>query len=246
MKIIPKKGIGKIDLHIEKIDLALIDEARRLVLDNAKSLIEESEILFKKQKYARAFTLAHLAGEELAKIPMLFRYGMYIVIGKNIDIREFDKKFRNHKSKIKGISAFDFMTNPIASIRILKDDIKFTDNYDSLKNMGLYVSGWGIGFISPLEIFDKEMANNALTLARFRFKKMNALEKHQIKFKSIQKNEILFKDLKNFASELDKAIENPSYLKMFFDKEFKNWRHLKHRKSQKESISTGHRTLKNH
>jgi AbiV family abortive infection protein len=52
---------------------------------NAHSLIEESTTLRKSGSFARAYALAHLASEEAAKISMLFRCGILVIMGNPVN-----------------------------------------------------------------------------------------------------------------------------------------------------------------
>jgi len=58
-----------------------IEEGRKKILENGLELIQEAELLFEHQRYARSYSLSHLATEELMKIQML-------------NTIEFKKKFK--------------------------------------------------------------------------------------------------------------------------------------------------------
>jgi len=50
-----------------------VEIARVQILENATSLLQESNLLFENGLFARSYTLAHLASEDMVKIPMLVR-----------------------------------------------------------------------------------------------------------------------------------------------------------------------------
>ncbi|MFO1206918.1 MAG: AbiV family abortive infection protein [Burkholderiales bacterium] len=49
------------------LSVAEIERLRALVFQNSVELLEEADLLFQHKRFARAYTLAHLSSEELAK-----------------------------------------------------------------------------------------------------------------------------------------------------------------------------------
>ena len=85
---------------------------RSKILENSRELIEDAEVLLKENRFPRAFSLAHLACEEMAKLPMLARPSAEIIIGENVDWSKLNIRMRNHQYKILGILMNDFLVNP--------------------------------------------------------------------------------------------------------------------------------------
>ncbi|MBY0213868.1 AbiV family abortive infection protein [Priestia aryabhattai] len=70
------------------------------IYENACELIEEAEILYNHQKYARAYLCAHISFEELGKLPMLNSVALNIYNGIKVDWKYLNKRIRDHKRKI--------------------------------------------------------------------------------------------------------------------------------------------------
>jgi AbiV family abortive infection protein len=146
-----------------------IQQGRLKVLQNAASLVEEAELLAEAGKSARAFTLAHLATEELAKIPMLARVAMELLIGEKVDYQKLERRFRSHRSKSGNAVLFDYIHAELpasteeesASARLVS-----TKELNDKKNASLYVSYAKSGFVSPAEEITAEQAGVAIARAR--------------------------------------------------------------------------------
>src|SRR5260221_11444530 len=69
-------------------------------VENAAELIEEAVILLDRSRYARAYTLAHLALEELAKGGVWIALSAELARGHQIDWSTVDKRLRDHVRKI--------------------------------------------------------------------------------------------------------------------------------------------------
>lgn len=70
------------------------------IYENACELIDEAELLYKNQKYARSYLCSHSAFEEFGKIPMLHSAAVEIHMGKKVDWKSLNKRIRNHIEKI--------------------------------------------------------------------------------------------------------------------------------------------------
>ena len=90
-----------------------IDLAREKVFENAQALVEDAEILFSNHRYARAYALAHLACEELAKLPMLVTAGLELACGRRVDWKKLDKRFRSHSEKWHNLHIVDYTLSEI-------------------------------------------------------------------------------------------------------------------------------------
>jgi len=80
------------------IDDAQIASAMHLSFCNAVELLEEAELLFERKRYARAFGLAVLALEELAKPPLLLN-ALFIEKGDQKTWQAFWKALHSHQHK---------------------------------------------------------------------------------------------------------------------------------------------------
>ncbi|MGE7928211.1 AbiV family abortive infection protein [Lysinibacillus xylanilyticus] len=70
------------------------------IYENACELLEEAELLYNNQKYARAYLCAHIAFEEFGKLPMLNTAALNVYNGVKIDWKYLSKRIRDHKRKI--------------------------------------------------------------------------------------------------------------------------------------------------
>ena len=90
------------------LSLGQIEAARELLISNATDLIDESNLLLKEKRYARSYTLAHIACEELSKIPMLVRAGTWVALGYRVDWKALDKRLKSHQAKVRQTAVLDF------------------------------------------------------------------------------------------------------------------------------------------
>lgn len=143
------------------------------ILRNAENLISEAKLLYEANRIPRAYTLSHLAREELAKIPMLFRVGAQILAGTTPDWRNFWKRFRDHKAKIRN----DLVVQAVATSSVIGDAapellevmVATVDLRNDRKNNSLYVSFSDTGFASPDEAITAEVAARTIHLAEYTY-----------------------------------------------------------------------------
>jgi len=142
------------------------------VLDNARELVEEAELLLGKERYARAYALAHLACEEMAKIPMLVRAVTGALMGLEFDWAKLERRLRSHRDKVTGILFIDYVVDPNmeddADIERLREDLKRLPLYNKLKNWSLYTDLSEGVFHKPSEVISEHLAAGLVKLARGR------------------------------------------------------------------------------
>lgn len=138
---------------------------------NAKELLRESEVLFQDKAFARSYTLAHIAREEIAKCKILYAAGRRLASGIEVDWKLTLKRLRDHKSKLKQ----ETVENSILAA-MLGDEEGFekiasgaTDSSEKRnddKNNSLYVGISADGKISlPNKVIDKVLAERNIQLA---------------------------------------------------------------------------------
>jgi len=164
---------------MSKFSIKEIEKILIKFLDNARELLEEADLLLENKKFARAYSLAHLACEEVAKIIMISRTAYEITRGKDIDWERIIKRLRNHREKIKDILFLDFLysskTENDEDIKtFLKNLDKMTKYDNDFKNYSLYTSLIENKFYKPSELFSHEFVKGFIKLAHNRF---NAIEK---------------------------------------------------------------------
>ena len=153
----------------------------QMALENAKSLAAEASILYEAKFFSRSYALGHLAREELAKVSMLYRAAIHVLIGDQPDWRKLSKRFHGHKQKIindqlhqmnsvtlddlraSGVSIDDEGWKRLQELRMSEKGIAFTNER---KNSALYVSWDGSKFVKPEDEFSERQAFRSLTLAQ--------------------------------------------------------------------------------
>lgn len=86
-----------------KINQLKVDELEKLFLtiyENACELLEEAELLFNHEKYARAYLCSHIAFEEFGKLPMLYSAALNVHNGIKVNWKHLNSRIRDHKRKI--------------------------------------------------------------------------------------------------------------------------------------------------
>jgi AbiV family abortive infection protein len=146
---------------------AILDGMIKITL-NAQSLVEEGEILYKNKYYARTYTLAHIAREEISKLYMLYKVGIEIIAGKKFDHKKLEKRLRNHKSKIQ------FFSMPVMVVGL---DSKYVEGVNKRKNDSLYVGYENEIFKAPSENITEHIAKRTLDLATYQIIKFTNIHK---------------------------------------------------------------------
>lgn len=153
---------------MDELTLQDVDTGIQAIFENVDSLTEEAALLFQHGRMARAYTLAHLSREELAKVTMLHSIGAKLLLGIQVDWKSFWKRFRDHKSKLFQDSFFNIALAEIEEGKkkphysLISGAVPFRNDW---KNKSLYVS-WENGFKNPIKLIDKEKVRNIIFLAR--------------------------------------------------------------------------------
>jgi AbiV family abortive infection protein len=160
---------------VRSISTDEVDRARSLLAANARELLEESDLLIKHGKVARSYTLAHLACEELAKIPMVCTAALRAAAGEQLDWNEVVEDLRRHASKLKVLPIVGYFldgnTQNDADVRRLKRELNGLSELNQLKNASIYVDydNEAGTFKRPAEVVTKEMAESMREEARRRY-----------------------------------------------------------------------------
>ena len=147
---------------MEPLSIAQILSACSKIMENAQELIEEAELLLQNNRYARAFTLAHLASEELMKFTMLLPVAFELARNRNVDWKTIGKHLTNHIVKTRGSILIDFLRAPapdgVYQAGELSQQMSAAEDINDLKNYSLYTSQIGAEFFKPSERFDRQSA----------------------------------------------------------------------------------------
>lgn len=152
---------------MSRLSLQQLDTGIDAVVANASSLIEEAELLMQSKFHARAYTLAHIAREELAKVTMFYSTGLRVLAGHVVDWKKLHKRLCNHKSKLTSDALLSLITTPGAAdtlpIEIMLAGVNVRNDW---KNDSLYV-GFSEGkFVTPLDIITQRKAERTIALAQ--------------------------------------------------------------------------------
>lgn len=186
----------------------IIEGAIKTIL-NAQQLCDESEILHSHGKFARSFTLSHLAREEMGKSMMLYSVAIRMLLERNIDWKKVSRRFRNHKEKIVNDRALSWAffisvlgdapeTSQISEILFNSGTVQHSN---SQKNASLYVD-WKDGqFVLPEEIISEQKSSRNLSIAVDRISFISKVILQLPKASKMQRSEI--EELFSNSIELD-------------------------------------------
>lgn len=148
-----------------------IDEYMLALIVNAKELLRESEVLFENKAFARSYTLAHIAREEIAKCKILYAAGRRLASGIEVDWKLTMMRLRDHKSKLRqetvGNSILAAMLGDEEGFeKIVGGATDSSEKRNDDKNNSLYVGISADGKISlPNKVIDKVLAERNIQLA---------------------------------------------------------------------------------
>lgn len=144
---------------------------------NACELLEESQLLLDNNKNARAYLLAHIAIEELARCVMLASAGIKLKI-KALDVKKLNKRQTSHQSKIQLAYSFVEKLKKYKSPLSENDRMEIMMNVneiisqeeikklDKLKNASFYVDQYNNQTKMPSEVISSAHANEIITSAK--------------------------------------------------------------------------------
>lgn len=98
-KIYENGNVWGMAMSFNQLKVEELQDIYNQIYKNAIELVEEAEILYLNQKYARGYFCAHIALEEFGKLPMLITTALNIYNGVKIDWKYLNKSLRNHKKK---------------------------------------------------------------------------------------------------------------------------------------------------
>ncbi len=146
-------------------------QACEAALANAKDLLAEADILRSKERCARAYFLAHIACEELGKIPILITAAVSERTGYPVDWGRIDRVLRSHTGKIGQVLFMDSIVGDKGLAQgeaEYQNDLKRMRSYTDAKNASLYSFFAGGQFVRPLDAFNCEFFDGFRPLAHGR------------------------------------------------------------------------------
>jgi AbiV family abortive infection protein len=156
---------------VEDLTTAQIEEACEMALANANDLLHEASLLRERDHCARAYFLAHIACEEVGKLPILIYAATAIRMGADVDWTRTDRLLRSHGKKIERVLFMDSVvgqTGVVDGKEAYDEDVGRMRTYTDFKNASLYSFHTEGRFYRPQEAIPCEFADGLLELARKR------------------------------------------------------------------------------
>ncbi len=203
-----------------KPKLEIISKALYVCHENANSLIEEANLLYRANKYPRAYFLAQIAIEEIGKISMLIASAQYPAQYSKVWER-FWKLFRSHSFKIGRAeislqnSMFNFQFNEYNKV------FEIAERENQMKMNSLYVDIKTNSIKNPIKIINKSTAKRKIDEAKKKFtvkqkiKQVGLYEVDAIKLIDSFYSKPKVRKLQK-AMLIDKSISSSIYLKKLF------------------------------
>jgi len=151
------------------MDIKKLAKFNREITLNVWELIEEAKLLYKHGHYPRAYTLAHLALEENAKLTVLLFLAVDILHGKIISTDELarifsSKLFTNHKLKLRLV----FLKLPNYSYQKTINNVNELNTY---KNHSLYTDVINGDISKPSNFFREDKASAMIDIVEMTLQK---------------------------------------------------------------------------
>lgn len=210
------------ELTISELEIGIVK-----VLENAENMIFEADLLYKKGRYPRAYTLSQLAIEEIGKSRLLFSLIMDLKLGNEINYKEANRDFIHHQTKSKSAIVFETIvllvmhsngkgspdqrkTKFLNALEELQKESESIDDLNNKKNGSLYVGIVDKKFITPEDVISREMVDGLRTNALIRLEASRTILKAMLE--DIDKITELMKE----AESKEENMVNNKFIDSFF------------------------------
>ena len=154
---------------MNKLTLRQLDQGTEAALENAISLIEEAKLLLRSGFHARAYTLSHIAREEIAKVTMLYTCGLRMLAEHPVNWSKLHKRLRDHKSKLTSDALVSFVNGVVqqgnSEMIQLEAMLAGTTVRNEWKNDSLYIALKDRHFRTPAQMITPQKAERTIGLA---------------------------------------------------------------------------------
>lgn len=193
------------------LTLGQVDEYIIALMDNAEKLVCEADLLFRNKAYARTYTLAHIAREELSKCIILYAAGRRAISGEEVDWKSTLRRLRDHKSKIRQEVVENALTAAALKEEELSDYLMlnvnaFAKHRNNQKNLSIYVGFEDGKLLAPSESITKQQAERTLLLAKMGLDKDRKIYTKIGRFTDMDPTEL--GNLPKFSLENSEDIKN--------------------------------------
>lgn len=164
---------------MSKLDVDQLEHAYIMVYENASELLEEANILYDNERYARAYFLAQIAHEEIGKLPMILHEATRAANKEAHDWKKFYKRLRSHNAKNQINVIFDnVLEEPDFNwdFKEIKNDVK---RLNILKNASLYSDLDENKFVKPSAIVNKGSADSRIKAVEAYMRLMTSAKLHE-------------------------------------------------------------------
>ena len=174
------------------LTLTQIDQGIEALIKNAEDLITEARLLLSVKSIPRAYTLSHLAREELSRVVMLEAAALRVLANRPVNWKKLMKRLRDHKAKL-------MLENSESGLQLMAAGMPATtDAYLGLvaagasirndwKNSSIYVNFEDGKFLLPSNQISDRKAERSILLAGER---LSSIKKKQSVFGEFSKREI--------------------------------------------------------
>lgn len=162
------------------LSLSNLDDLIDALLSNAGDLVTESALLGENGHFARAYALAHMAREELAKSMMLQAAAFKVLAGAPIDWAKLMKRFRSHDDKLKleGVQSATLLS-AVGHIDqgslVLRHAAELAKYRNQRKNTAMYVELAEGKVSKPSDQFSEQQASRTFQLAQMWLQEQQAM-----------------------------------------------------------------------
>jgi AbiV family abortive infection protein len=159
---------------MSKLNLQQLDEGIDAALANASSLIKEATLLLRSGFHARAYTLSHIAREEIAKVTMLYTCGLRMLVDHPVNWSKLHKRLRDHRSKLTSDALVSFVNTAVntpSGVEMLQLEMMLagTTIRNEWKNESLYIALKDNHFKTPSQVITPQKAERTIGLATVAF-----------------------------------------------------------------------------
>ncbi|NHQ60154.1 AbiV family abortive infection protein [Chlorobium sp. BLA1] len=189
-----------------------VEIARSMILENARSLLEEAKLLYVHGFFARAYTLAHLSSEEIVKIPMIVRAVLDEASGIPYDWKKLAKRLNSHTKKIEATLFHDYLQTEIraddSDVNDYKAALETIPDLNNEKNNSIYCNFNNGIAVSPLQQISADSARVMIAVSNARIEWIKYQEKHTKGFLDGTFSEDFLERLRKIREIMD-TLKNP-------------------------------------
>lgn len=164
--------------------------ARDKVIENAKNLFEEAQLLYTNERLSRAYFLFCICNEELGKSVMITS-AIVELVNESIDWKKFWRRLRNHKDKTGTIEHLEnIFISSDANFTEPNDIKKIIPELEEFKMASLYSDMFQNDFFVPDEIIPRYIVDSLLELTLKRIDFITSTVRSKDTLKNITKEDI--------------------------------------------------------